>query len=107
MKLSFNFKKIFSKKHSSAKGGGIKPDRDWQIRLVAFLIGLLFIVVIAGFNLWRINQGDFFDGADQTGGTSAPLDQELLDRVLTKFDQKGERLEQYKTNPPETFDPSL
>lgn len=107
MKLSFDFKKIITSHRGQGKRGEINPDRDWKMLFMTFLVFLLFILLIAGFNLWKINQGEFFNAGSEIGAPQDPVNKEELRTVLDRFEQKAERFGEYRTNPPETADPSI
>jgi len=85
----------------------MNPDRDWFYGLLVFFVFLISILLVAGINLWKIKEGNFFKTGVPSEVTSDPLNKELLEKVVSSFDERQAQLENLLSSPPETIDPSL
>lgn len=98
---------FLKKKKGNLRRGGVNPDRDWKYSFSIFLVLLISILAIAGYYLWEIKQGTFFNGEESVLEQRSLLDTEKLSRVLNMFDERAEMLDDLRVNPPEVIDPSL
>ncbi len=108
------FSKIhfFSKdKNSGASNGhsdfSLKVRRDWR-NLLLFMLALGAVVIILdGYLLWRVSQGDFFVSSVVDKDDTTSSDQKILSNTVKFFDERAANFNAFKNTPPSEIDPSL
>jgi hypothetical protein len=80
------------------------PDRDWRIMIIAFGIGLSFLINLGLWINWRYAKGG--DMGVVTSARPAVIDTKTLDQVAARIDARAREFDRLFTAPLSAVDPS-
>ena len=100
---------VFSKKGSvrGFSGFGHDPRQDWRRVFFGFIFLSVLLLALNIYVYQRIDKGDIFLADEVVTAGSGSLSREKLQKTVQFFEDKKEKFNSIRANPPRRPDPSL
>lgn len=86
---------------------GKNPQNDWYLLLTVFLALSLFFSLFSFFVYQKIEKGEYFSEVKNTNTDTVKIDQEALDLITKRFENKKEVLNKIEGGRSKYVDPSI
>ncbi|MDQ3089822.1 MAG: hypothetical protein M3Q24_01555 [bacterium] len=104
---NLNLSKIGFSKKGKLLGWGTKPENDWKIMFIGFVMMIVIVFTLSAYYFIKVERGDVLvqDGVEVVEVNSFNLNR--LRQLIKNYQERMVRFEQSKSNPDEILDPSL
>lgn len=108
--MNFQFNQLFRKLSGTGRAGmsfGKNPSRDWRIVFSVFIVVLICLSVFSAYLFYATYRGDIFKIAQIDTVVLESLSRDSLDKVVSLFETKKDKLRTLERVAPAIADPSL
>ncbi|MCC6323914.1 hypothetical protein IT400_03950 [Candidatus Nomurabacteria bacterium] len=103
-----DLKKIFSHKTKNSNHSFVimRPNHDWKIVVYIFIFLSIIFIAFSFYFLTRVRNDTLFKVERTSNKNTSLLNQELLDKTLSEFATKADKIKNFPTDPKFINDPS-
>ena len=81
--------------------------RDWKYILALFLVLNVLVVAGSAYLFFQINKGELFIVEKKSVLANDTVDRKALEVTVAFYEERAQKFDLYKRNPPRVADPSL